>query len=164
MSSLVENEFFSAIARAAQKPNGSNVNSFRTNRDLQSSLVLLAFALAYAMIAIRYPVDTLDNPGPGVFPRAVGVFLASVTAWQVLRTFWALRRGDAGSAGTPAEAEAGSSGSSAGGMELYGEVEPGVPCGRLVGGPFDGLPAVTKAGGFGKPDAFARALRFLRRR
>jgi uncharacterized protein YgbK (DUF1537 family) len=52
----------------------------------------------------------------------------------------------------------------AGGMELYGEVEPGVPCGRLVGGPFDGLPVVTKAGGFGKPDAFARALRFLRRR
>ena len=52
----------------------------------------------------------------------------------------------------------------AGGMELYGEVEPGVPCGRLVGGLFDGLPAVTKAGGFGKPDAFARALRFLRRR
>ncbi len=52
----------------------------------------------------------------------------------------------------------------AGGVELYGEVEPGVPCGRLVGGPFDGLPAVTKAGGFGKPDVFARALRFLRRR
>ena len=90
------------------------MNSFRTNRELQSSLMLLAFALAYVMIAIRYPVDTLDNPGPGVFPRAVGVFLVSVTAWQVLRTFWALRRGDAGSAGTPAEAEAGSSGSSAG--------------------------------------------------
>jgi uncharacterized protein YgbK (DUF1537 family) len=52
----------------------------------------------------------------------------------------------------------------AGGMELYGEVEPGVPCGRLVGGPFDGLPAVTKAGGFGKPDAFVRAMRYLRRR
>jgi uncharacterized protein YgbK (DUF1537 family) len=49
----------------------------------------------------------------------------------------------------------------AGGLELYGEVEPGVPCGRLVGGPCDGLPAVTKAGGFGKPDAFVRALRFL---
>lgn len=50
----------------------------------------------------------------------------------------------------------------AGGLALYGEVEPGVPCGRLVGGPFDGLPAVTKAGGFGKPDAFGRVLRFLR--
>lgn len=51
----------------------------------------------------------------------------------------------------------------AGGLELYGEVEPGVPCGRLVGGPFDGLPIATKAGGFGKPDAFARALRYLHR-
>ncbi|MFA5027339.1 MAG: four-carbon acid sugar kinase family protein [Candidatus Methylomirabilota bacterium] len=51
----------------------------------------------------------------------------------------------------------------AGGLELYGEVEPGVPCGRLAGGPCDGLPAVTKAGGFGKPDAFARAMRYLSR-
>lgn len=51
----------------------------------------------------------------------------------------------------------------AGGMELYGEIEPGLPCGRLVGGPWDGLPAATKAGGFGRPDAFVRALRYLNR-
>jgi D-threonate/D-erythronate kinase len=47
------------------------------------------------------------------------------------------------------------------GLELAGEVEAGVPWGRLVGGPFRGLPAVTKAGGFGTPAAFARAIRFL---
>lgn len=50
------------------------------------------------------------------------------------------------------------------GIQLEGEVEPGVPWGRLVGGDFAGLPAVTKAGGFGKPDTFARATRFLRSR
>ncbi len=49
----------------------------------------------------------------------------------------------------------------ASGVELLGEVEPGVPWGRLVGGDFTGLAAVTKAGGFGKPDTFARAIRFL---
>jgi uncharacterized protein YgbK (DUF1537 family) len=48
-------------------------------------------------------------------------------------------------------------------MELYGEVEPGVPCGRLIGGTFDGLPAVTKAGGFGRPDVFVRVMHYLRR-
>jgi len=52
----------------------------------------------------------------------------------------------------------------ANGIQLQGEVEPGVPWGRLVGGDFACLPAVTKAGGFGKPDTFARAIRFLRPR
>jgi len=50
----------------------------------------------------------------------------------------------------------------ASGIELQGEVEPGVPWGRLVGGELADLSAVTKAGGFGKPETFARAIRFLR--
>lgn len=49
----------------------------------------------------------------------------------------------------------------ANGMELLGEVEPGVPWSRLVGGPFRGLPAVTKAGGFGAANTFARSIRYL---
>jgi uncharacterized protein YgbK (DUF1537 family) len=52
----------------------------------------------------------------------------------------------------------------ASGVELQGEVEPGVPWGRLVGGPFADLAAVTKAGGFGRPETLARASRFLRPR
>ena len=51
----------------------------------------------------------------------------------------------------------------AGGIELLGEVEAGVPWGRLVGGELPGLPTVTKAGGFGEPATFRRAIRFLRR-
>ena len=47
------------------------------------------------------------------------------------------------------------------GLELAGEIEPGVPWGRLVGGEFGGLPTVTKAGGFGRPETFAAAIRFL---
>ena len=50
------------------------------------------------------------------------------------------------------------------GIELQGEVESGVPWGRLVGGDFADLPIVTKAGGFGEPETFARAMRFLRPR
>jgi uncharacterized protein YgbK (DUF1537 family) len=52
----------------------------------------------------------------------------------------------------------------ASGVELQGEVEPGVPWGRLVGGQFADLPAVTKAGGFGRPETFGRAIRFLKPR
>lgn len=50
----------------------------------------------------------------------------------------------------------------ANGIALQGEVEPGVPWGRLVGGELADLAAVTKAGGFGKAETFARAIRFLR--
>ncbi|MFI5339177.1 MAG: four-carbon acid sugar kinase family protein [Candidatus Methylomirabilales bacterium] len=48
------------------------------------------------------------------------------------------------------------------GIILGGEVQPGVPWGRLVGGEHPNLPVVTKAGGFGAPDVFRAAVRFLR--
>ncbi|MEM2904949.1 MAG: four-carbon acid sugar kinase family protein [Candidatus Bathyarchaeia archaeon] len=48
-------------------------------------------------------------------------------------------------------------------VELKGEVAPGTPLGRLLGGRWDGLPVVTKAGGFGAPDAIIDALRHLGR-
>ena len=50
----------------------------------------------------------------------------------------------------------------ASGIELQGEIEAGVPWGRLVGGDLADLATATKAGGFGTEDTLARALRFLR--
>ncbi len=44
----------------------------------------------------------------------------------------------------------------ASGLRLAGEFEPGVALGTLVGGPFDGLALVTKAGGFGDADTLVR--------
>lgn len=49
-------------------------------------------------------------------------------------------------------------------LEIVGEVEPGVPCGRLLQGPLAGLMVVTKAGGFGSPEAIAKAISFIRGR
>ena len=46
---------------------------------------------------------------------------------------------------------------------LNGEVEPGVPWGRLLDGEKPGLPVVTKAGGFGTPQTLMRAIRHLKR-
>jgi uncharacterized protein YgbK (DUF1537 family) len=46
----------------------------------------------------------------------------------------------------------------AGGFQIRGEVTSGVPVGTLIGGTADGLPFVTKAGGFGEPDTLLRAV------
>lgn len=46
-------------------------------------------------------------------------------------------------------------------IAVEGEVMPGIPWGRLLGGPAGGLPLVTKAGGFGGDDALWRILAAL---
>jgi D-threonate/D-erythronate kinase len=38
-------------------------------------------------------------------------------------------------------------------IDLADEIVPGIPCGLLRGGALDGIPAATKSGGFGAPDA-----------
>jgi uncharacterized protein YgbK (DUF1537 family) len=38
-------------------------------------------------------------------------------------------------------------------IRIEGEIAAGIPRGTIAGGVFDGLPVVTKSGGFGKPDA-----------
>jgi len=47
------------------------------------------------------------------------------------------------------------------GIRIEEEVLPGIPLGRIVGGPFNGLLAVTKAGGFGRRNALVEAARKL---
>lgn len=49
-------------------------------------------------------------------------------------------------------------------LEIEGEVEPGVPYGRLLEGQLVGERVVTKAGGFGTPDAIGNAMRFIKGR
>lgn len=46
-------------------------------------------------------------------------------------------------------------------IEIIAEVAVGIPLGRLVGGPYDGLRVVTKAGAFGERDAFVKAIRAI---
>lgn len=47
------------------------------------------------------------------------------------------------------------------GLDLHDEVSPGIPIGSIPDGPFAGLRIVTKAGGFGPPEALASAARAL---
>jgi uncharacterized protein YgbK (DUF1537 family) len=46
---------------------------------------------------------------------------------------------------------------------LKNEVAPGIPWGHLRGGLFDGLPAITKSGGFGSQSSLREAVQFLSR-
>lgn len=48
------------------------------------------------------------------------------------------------------------------GLNLRDEVLPGIPLGLIVGGRADGLPIITKAGGFGDSDALVVAINRLR--
>jgi uncharacterized protein YgbK (DUF1537 family) len=50
------------------------------------------------------------------------------------------------------------------GIEIQGEVQPGIPFGRWTGGLLDGQPVITKAGGFGQFDTLLKATEFLRGR
>lgn len=47
------------------------------------------------------------------------------------------------------------------GAALVDEVEPGIPLVRLLGGPLEGLPLITKAGGFGSPETMERCIGVL---
>ncbi|KYH32737.1 four-carbon acid sugar kinase family protein [Neomoorella mulderi] len=49
------------------------------------------------------------------------------------------------------------------GINLATEILPGIPLGYLEGGQAGGLPIVTKAGGFGPPDAFIKVFKYLNR-
>jgi uncharacterized protein YgbK (DUF1537 family) len=44
------------------------------------------------------------------------------------------------------------------GIDILGELEAGIPWGRLAGGVAPGLQVVTKAGGFGRPDSLVTVL------
>ena len=50
------------------------------------------------------------------------------------------------------------------GVDLIQEAAPGIPLGRIAGGPWAGLRIVSKAGGFGRPGALADAAQLLMRK
>jgi uncharacterized protein YgbK (DUF1537 family) len=47
------------------------------------------------------------------------------------------------------------------GIRVIGEVEAGIPYGKLFGGLYDGIPLVTKAGAFGTEQALSKALQTI---
>jgi putative tricarboxylic transport membrane protein len=54
-------------------------------KELVAGLVLCAIAGLYLLAGRRYPLDSLVNPGPGVFPLAIGLLLLALAGMQVVR-------------------------------------------------------------------------------
>jgi uncharacterized protein YgbK (DUF1537 family) len=48
------------------------------------------------------------------------------------------------------------------GLDLFSEVSPGIPIGRMVGGKYNQYPVITKAGGFGGREALWEAVKKMR--
>jgi len=55
-------------------------------KDALSSAVLLLIGGGYLWYDSRYSLDTLANPGPGIFPLVVGLLLVALTATQLARS------------------------------------------------------------------------------
>jgi hypothetical protein len=53
-------------------------------RDRWSAAGLAVLAAAYLAANLRYSLDTLAAPGPGVFPLAAGVALLVLAGWQAV--------------------------------------------------------------------------------
>lgn len=54
-----------------------------SRKEIESSLVILLFGVGFLLYDIKYPLDQWANPGPGVFPLAVGAVLVVLAAWQL---------------------------------------------------------------------------------
>lgn len=67
-------------------------NELRFRREIRASLVLAIVGVAYLAYAARYPLDTLANPGPGLFPLGVGLLVVTLATWQVCLATRALKR------------------------------------------------------------------------
>lgn len=53
-------------------------------RDRWSAAGLAALAAAYLAASLRYPLDTLAAPGPGILPLATGVALLVLAGWLAI--------------------------------------------------------------------------------
>jgi len=57
-----------------------------THKEIASSLLFILFGVGYLAYNRNYPIDTWNNPGPGVFPLIVGGMLILLAAGQLMQT------------------------------------------------------------------------------
>ncbi len=63
-------------------------------RELTAGVVLLLVAGGYLALTLRYPLGAMADPGPGVFPLAVGLLLLALAVTQVVEARVAVRHRD----------------------------------------------------------------------
>jgi len=57
-----------------------------SSKEITSSLLFILLGVGYLAYDRSYPIDTWNNPGPGVFPLFVGGVLILLAAVQLLQT------------------------------------------------------------------------------
>ncbi|MBS3906968.1 MAG: tripartite tricarboxylate transporter TctB family protein [Syntrophaceae bacterium] len=58
-----------------------------SRKEITSSLVFILFGVGYLVYNTQYPLDTLNNPGPGLFPLIVGGLLTLLAIYQWIEAF-----------------------------------------------------------------------------
>lgn len=113
------------------------------------------FAAAEELLVLLAPEGRTSGLGPAEVARRFGVLAADLAGGHPVAGFVA-------TGGDGARALVAALGAT--GLALAGEIAPGVPVGTLTGGPAQGRPVVTKAGGFGDTDILIRAVTAVRQR
>ena len=54
-------------------------------KEIVSSLVLMLFGAGFLIYDIKYPLDQLANPGPGIFPLIIGGVLFLLALWLLFQ-------------------------------------------------------------------------------
>jgi hypothetical protein len=54
-------------------------------KEIFSSLTVITFGAIFLVYNWQYPMDTLANPGPGVFPLIIGAMLVGLGVWQMVQ-------------------------------------------------------------------------------
>ena len=54
-------------------------------KEITGSLVSILFGAGFLLYNVKYPMDTWENPGPGVFPLMAGVVLVTLASWLLVK-------------------------------------------------------------------------------
>jgi putative tricarboxylic transport membrane protein len=54
-------------------------------KEMACNIVLVLLGAGFLLYTLKYPLDSWENPGPGVFPLAAGIVFMGLAGWQLLR-------------------------------------------------------------------------------
>lgn len=58
-----------------------------SRKEISSSLIFILLGAGYLVYNTHYPLDTLNNPGPGLFPLILGGILTLLAIYQFAHVF-----------------------------------------------------------------------------
>ncbi len=52
-------------------------------KEIVGGIAVILFGVVFLVYNKQYPMDTMANPGPGIFPLIIGAVLVGLGAWQL---------------------------------------------------------------------------------